>query len=415
MTRILSQLLQASEPHFRLQLSQLERVGGHKNTDIKLTVEVVQAAQRKIHQLGLDKHDTTPRELYHMLLTRVSADDKRLERALRTRAATYVSAEANLMDGIEHALQAEARQTHGFSIKSATLKRLLKKQPPKRLTKALGYRSLDSLLRNENVAVVVIAALHFESAAWQRNWTELYKQLKPADFEARAPQVISPTNSRWSELTTKLVSDKAHTVLSQPELGVVAMLPLPSEKPAGMVIASVALAFHELNTIAAAANFIRASQVHGDFGSRVQSVARGKVELVTPLMPQAMPWRMVQNYFATTQAAVSEDIFGPYVQAIDFAWHDVEQKLSELSAGFEFWHDTKHVTYLHENQAVSFNIVDAAINACNQVKFEARSLYHSQESLWNELTLRYLDHASVEQAVASVLQPKLAFEPAVNK
>ncbi|CAN5170069.1 hypothetical protein BH09PAT3_BH09PAT3_0620 [soil metagenome] len=415
MTRILSELLQASEPHFRLQLGQLERASGHNNVDIKLSVEVVQAAKQKIRDLCLDQHDTTSEELYHALLERVSADDRRLERALRTRAATYVSAEADLTAGVLHALQDEAKGISGMGIKSATLKRLLKKTPPKRLLKTLGYRSLDAMLRHESPILLAAAAQNLESAAWRRTWNDAYKQLRPADFESHALQVLSPTDRRWQSLTDKMITEHAHTVLVLPEMSAIILLPLPASRPSGMVVATMAFALHELNTIAAAGNYLRASQVHGDFGIRVQAVASGRVQLEAPFMPQAMPWHLVQQYFATTKAAINEDIFGPYVQSADFYWHNVEQKLEQLCPSMAFWQNTNYLTLLQEGQAVSMNIVDAAINCCNQVRYESRSAYHAQQALWSELTLRYLDHTSIEQAVASVLHPQLALETAVSE
>lgn len=410
MTRILSELLQASEPAFRLQLKQLERVHGHANADIKLSVEVVQAAKAKIRQLGLDQHDTTAPELYHALLERVSADDIRLERALRTRAATYISAEADLMAGMVHALHESAKDIPGMGIKPAVLKRLLKKTPPKRLQKMLKYRSLDAMLRQEAPALLVAAAQGIEATTWRRSWLDAYKQLRPADFENRKVQIISPTEVRWQPVTQKIIAEQAHTVLAVPELASLVVLPLPAEKPQGMVIASTALALAELNSIAAASNYLTAAQVQGDFGHRVQTVASGRVQVQTPHMPQALPWQLVQRYFATTQAIINEDTFGPYVQAADFYWHQVEQKLTELCPALAFWEDTNHVTFLRDRQAVSLNVVDAAINRCNQVAYEVRGLYHAQQALWHELTLRYLDHASVEQAVASTLRPTFATE-----
>jgi hypothetical protein len=415
MTRHLSELLQIRDPQFQLQLRQLERASGYKSADIRLSVEIIQAAKQKIRHLGLDQHDTTGEELYHALQSRITADDQRLERALRTRAATYISAEADLVAGLVHALQAEAATAASFSAKSASLKRLLKKTPPKRLLKQLGYRSLDAMLRHEMPAAIVGAARLLESTAWRRAWQEGYKQLTPADFESRTPRIIYPTGTRWSKLTEKLVLERANTVVSLPELGTIIILPFPKQKPAGMVVATAALALEELNTIGATANYLRASQVHGDFASRVQAVAAGQVHLESPQMPQAMPWHLVQRYFAATKAHVDEDIFGPYVQATDFAWHAVEQKLAGWCPSLEFWEGTSWLSFLHEGKAVSMNIVDAAINACNGLTYEALSLYHAQQSLWGELTLRYLDHKSLEQAVASVLQPKLALEPAVNE
>ncbi len=255
MTRTLSDLLTTNEAQLRLQLNQLERVSGHQNTDIKLSVEVVQAAKQKVRALGLDHTDTTTQELYQMLLERVSQDDTRLERALQTRAATYVSAEAKVIDGVVHALNSETRSRSVMAMKSAAAKRLLKKLPPKRLVKALGYRSTDALLRQESSILVAAAALHIESGVWRRAWLDSYKQLRPADFENRTMQILHPSSKRWQELTDKIVTEQAHTLLAMPEMGALIILPLPERHPQGMVIATLALAIQELNNLAAAANW----------------------------------------------------------------------------------------------------------------------------------------------------------------
>ncbi|MDB5169637.1 MAG: hypothetical protein JWN82_33 [Candidatus Saccharibacteria bacterium] len=410
MTRILSELLQADQPHFQLQLRALERASGHKNTDIKLSVEVVQAVKEKIRDLGLDKDDTTSEELYHMLLQRVSQDDVRLERALRTRAATYVSADADLMAGMVHALKQDADVVKCFAIKSSVLKRNLKKLAPKRVQKGLGYRSLDAMLRAESPATLVGAALIIESAAWRKSWIEAYKQLSPTDFEEHALRILSPTTQRWQSLSQKMVHNRAHTVLGMSELGALILLPLPQDRPAGMVVASLALALHEINSIAAHTTYLRASQVHGDFAHRVQAVARGGVQLQTPVSQQTMSWQLVQQYFSRVKAAVNEDVFGPYVQAADFQWRNVEERLADICPSMEFWKQTDYLSFLQQGKRVSMNVLDTAINACNALAYEYRVSQHAQQALWHELTLRYLDHESLEAAVAGVLQPQLARE-----
>lgn len=412
MTRILSELLQADGPHFLLQLRELERASGHQNADIKLSVEVMQAAKQKIHALGLDKEDTTPEELYHMLRQRISQDDARLERALRTRAAAHVSAEADLSAGIAHALTQEAAGRNCFAIKPSVLKRELKKLAPKRVQKGLGYRSLDAMIRGESPAAIVGAANIIESAAWRKSWIDAYKHLSRTDFEERALTILSPASPRWQSLTQKMVSNRSHTVLGMAEAGALLVLPLPAERPAGMVVATVALALHEINTITAAATYLRASQVHGDFAARVQAVARGDVRLQTPVSRQAMPWQLVQQYFSRVKATVSEDVFGPYVQPSDFEWRNIEERLADICPTMEFWKGTHYLSFLHQGKVVSMNVLDAAINCCNALSYEYRLTQYAQQALWHELTLRYLNHQSLEEAVASLLQPQLAHEMA---
>jgi hypothetical protein len=403
MTRTLSTILQTNEVRLKQQLHQLERVSGHQSRDIKLSVEMMHVAQDKVHALGLDKHDTTPKELYQVLMQRVNADDLRLERALQTRAATYISAEARLTDGMVHALESEVAGQKVMALKPATAKRLLKKAPTKRVMKALGYRSFDSMLRQEAPALIVATALHIETAAWRKAWLDSYKKLKPADFEDRQQTVAD-----------KLVSEKAHTVLSVPEMGTLVVLSLPKQRPAGMVIATMALALQEINSIVSAANYIRSAEVQADFGDRIKAVASEQVFLDAPHMPQALPWQLLQRYFATTKATINHDIFGPYVQATDFMWRNVEAAMARICPALAFWEGTAFVSFTHAGQSVSMNIIDAAINSCNQVAYEVRTAHHAQQSLWHELCLRYLNHESIEQAVAGLLQPQLAYVPAIK-
>lgn len=414
MTRILSDILQNHEPHFRLQLRQLEQISGHQNTDIKLSVQVHQDTKDKIARLGLDQHDTSTSELYHVLQSRLSSDDERLERSLRTRAATHISAEADVMEGMLHALQSDARSISTFAIKLTALKRTIKKTPPKRLQKQLGYRSLDAMIRNEPVAALIAAAEVVESNAWRRSWLDSYKKLKTNDFESRPATILCPNAKRWEAITQQMITARAHTVLALPEVGTVILMPLPSERPRGMVVASVALALQELNTIRSASSYLRASQLQGDFAVRVRAVADGSVNLSTPSMQQAFSWQLVQQYFARTKATINEDVFGPYAEVNDFQWSSVERRLAELCPSMEFWQGTSFLSFIHEGQTVSLNVIDAAINNCNQLAYELRTSMHAQQALWHELTLRYLDRESLESAVSNLLQPKLAKEMALN-
>ena len=95
------------------------------------------------------------------------------------------------------------------------------------------------------------------------------------------------------------------------------------------------------------------------------------------------------------------------------AWHPIERTLSSIEPSFKFWHDTAHLGMLHGQKPVSLNLVDTALNYCNQLPFERRAVHYFQRSLWHELLLRYLRHEPVEATVLAELQPQLAEELAV--
>ncbi|MEO8105055.1 MAG: hypothetical protein ABI602_01830 [Candidatus Saccharibacteria bacterium] len=408
MTRFLSESLTAPEPRFGLGLRRLERANGNPSADIRLTVEVKRDTRRKLAELGLHPDDTTAAELYHALQTRVKLDDIRLTTRLRTIAATHVSAEGDVVAGMAHALQTAPLPKNCFALKAASLRTIIKKLPPKKALKQLGYRSLPSMLKHESAATILTAAVLTEHASWYRNVVEAYKRLTPADFENRPIAILHPTTSKWRSLAASDVAKRHHNIMSFPELGAIVLLPLPDERPAGAVTASLVLALHALNEVRASSTFLKLCQVRPDFGHVVATVATSRPELPAGLFDQSVPWHLVQRYYARWQHLFNEELFAPHIRLEDLSWHNIEDILIHIEPSLKFWQGSAHLGVVHNRQPVSLNLIDVALNYCNRLPFEQRSFEHFQRSLWQELSLRYLQPQNIEQAVLGVLQPKFA-------
>lgn len=410
MTRFLSSALQAEEPQFRRGLQQLESANGHPKNDIRFSAEIRRITQHKLTELGLDPQDTTAAELYHALQERVAIDDARLTRHLRTEAALHVSAEADVVAGMIHAIKQLPESKQCFGLKANSLRSLLKRQPPKKAMKRLGYRSLNSYLKHESPALALAAAWLCEGEAWQRHLLASYKSLESHDFESRAIALIEPTSPRWRNLADSVIKERKHTILSFKELGAIIFLPLSTEEvPAGVVTASLSLALHELNEIRASATFLKLNQVKPDFGKIVRYVATDEPRLSSKVLDQPLPWNLIQRYYSRIKQQLQEAVFEPYVQFEDMHWHDADKALADIDPDLKFWQHTAYLGFLDDNQKpVSMNIVDAALNYCNQLPFERRVSHYFQRSVWHELLLRYLRQEPVEQAVLSELQPQLA-------
>ncbi len=413
MTRFLSDSLQAREPFFRIGLKNLEVAGNSRNTDIRFSTHVRHATQAKMRELGLDPGDTTPEELYHLLQERMKADDARLTRRLRTEAATHVSAEAEVVSGMVHVLRQLPDSKQCFALKNSSLRAILKKTPPKKAMKQLGYRSLDSFLKHEAPVSILAAAWLIEGASWQHRLLDQYKHVQPGDFETRDIIITQPDSKRWRELAEAIVRQKKHTILCFKELGALVFLPFPAETPDGAVTASLSLALHELNQIRASSTFLKLCQVRPDFGSLVRTVASDEPQLAGRLLDQPLSWQLIQRYYARLTEQFREELFEPHIRLEDMVWHPIENTLSAIEPSLAFWKDTAHLGLLHDRQPVSLNIVDAALNYCNKLPFEQRVAHYFRESLWHELLLQYLPHEMVEQNVMTVLQPKLAKEAAL--
>ena len=412
MTRFLSESLQAPEPFFRLHLRRLELVHGNPAADIHLTTAVTSTAQSKLKQLGLDPHDTTPKELYLALNAKLAVDEVRLIKRLRTTAATHISAEAEVVAGMVHALESLPLNKSCYALKPVAFKRLMKAVPPKKAMKQLGYRSLDSMLKQEAAAGVLAAAIICEAPTWRKHLLDHYKKLTPRDFENRQLAIIHPNTKRWHSLTATAVARQKHNLLAFPEIGAIVLLPLPTVVPVGAVTASLALALHALNDVRASSTFMKLCQVRPDFGAIVQTVATAKPQLHSQLLDKQVPWQLVQRYYARLQQHFREDLFEPYIRLEDLSWHGVEQAMSLIEPSLYFWRHSAHVGVLHDRQPVSLNIVDVALNVCNKRSFEQRLYGYFQKSLWHELSLKYLQPATVEQTMLAQLQPQLAYAPA---
>jgi hypothetical protein len=414
MTRMLSEILRAPEPYFRSTLRRLERMNGNPSADIILSTSLARMAQSKVTALGLDRRDTTPRELYQSLLSRMERDDKTLKRNLQTRAATYINAEADVVAGMVHALAELPIPKKVYALKTTAFRGLIRKQPPKRAMKELGYRSVESFLKHEQPIAILAAASLVESESWMRSLHDRYKKLTPRDFESRDIVVFHPSDKKWHHLAHSTVAAKRHNILAFPELGAMMLLSIPKVAPAGSTTASLTLALHALNELRSSATYLRLCQVRSDFGGIVYEVSNGRATMRTGLLDQDLPWHVVQRYYAHFQGVLNTEVFEPHIQAHDLSWHSVEVALTRIEPSFSFWQGSEHASILRGRDAVSLNIVDAAINLCNNLPFEARSLVHMQQALWHELLSKYLRLDLVEQSIMAELRPQLAYQPMMS-
>lgn len=414
MTRFLSHALGATEPFFRHNLHKLEAANGHPSHDIRFSTEVMQASRVKMQQLGLDPTDTTPEELYHALQQRIAEDDACLNRSLRTRAATHVSAEAEVVSGMIHALQELPDSKRCYALKGSVLKTMIKKQPPKKAMKALGYRSLASFLKHESPVLILAAAWLSEDATWKHKLLNQYQKLMPSDFENRNIALVQPTSKKWRALAESTVAERRHNLLSFKELGAVVFLPLSHAAPTGSTTVSLSLALHEFNEIRATSTFLKLCQVRPDFGVLVKSVVQDEAHLSSEMLDQPVKWNLIQKYYARLTHHKNDQIFEPHLQLEDIAWHPIERTLSAIEPRFAFWHSTAHLGVLHHDKPVSMNVIDAALTYCNKLSYHQRISHYFRQSMWHELQLRYLHHDSVEQSVMRQLQPEFAAELATS-
>ncbi len=411
MNRTLSLLFEAREPDFHHSLNRLEAAAGHAAHDIRLTDHVNQLCRVKIDALGLDPHDTTGEELYQALQVKLAGDDLKLVKRLRSLSAAHVNAEAKLTDGLVYALQQASKDKLGYGLKNAVLKRILTKVPPKKTMRAIGYRSVASMLKHEPLPMLVCVAVGFESEAWLKQYRAQLKTVTPRDCETRPVAVYGLNRSHWTELSRQLAALIKQTVLIDRELSSLVVLDIPVNLPkAGLSTATLSLGLSGLNDIHSSAGYLKISQVAPDFGARLSACVLSEPELSTSVLSAPLSWETIQRFVHQLKGSLELGVEDHLDVKELIGWQPIEKMLSKIAPELEFWQLSGHLAQLDSDKPVSFNILDNAINLFNHRSYEQRVYRSAQRNLWQELILRYMRPDLLIKAINNELQPQLATE-----
>lgn len=413
MTRLLSELLDAREPTFRLNVRELERASGNPSADIRLSTEILQQVQSKLRELGLDPQNTTGEELYAALQTRLLGDEQRLRQHLGLEEST---SSVEVLSAVEKFVQSLDVPRSCFALRTSVAKRLLQAVPPKKSMKHLGYRSLDSMLKHEPLPQLFTAAALYEPAHWHKALMEKYRQLRPSDFETRRISLFYPTSKRWEALAEEFAATRRHTSIAFKELGAIVVLPVQAKLPA-MAITTTLLLLDSMNDIRCSSAFLKLQQVKPDFGSLAGEVASGEPHTAAHLAGWRLPWRLLQRYYSSVRALYHPALFEPHVQPEDLQLIKAEEALAQQIPALEFWVGTPHLALVDRGQTVSLNMLDVALSAANSLSFEDRTAQHVQASVWQELLTRYLNPYNLELVVRQLsdeLEPQMELSEEAN-
>lgn len=332
MTKVLSQLLGAREPDFRFGVIKLEKASGGQSHDIRLTSELLASSRLKLAALGLDPSDTSGLELFEALNQKLATSDKELQKVLKLEPL-----EPSFLEDFASSIKKLSASNDCFALKSSAAKKIFKANPPKKAMKALGYRSLDSMLKHETLAGLYASTRICESHAWHKSFVDGYKKLTPSDFETR-PLAITPLASeRWRTLATSFAQKNKHNLVYASEAGVLAILPLTSY-PQGTLTAMFLLSLEATNDVLATGSYLRLHQVRADFGRLVASAASQAPSVASPIAGQQLHWRTVHEFLANANAS-----FEPQLSASELSLNRPENVLASLSPQLEFWHGTGQV------------------------------------------------------------------------
>ena len=402
MAKFLRDLLNAEEPIFSLSLRQLEKASGHQGVDAQLIGEITREMHLSMRGLGLDQKNTTGRELYHALLARVAADNKRVTKLIGGNDSSDIRQMVPLMVAAVNKMKINKKV---WVLKRSVAKDLLRKMPPKQLMKHLGYSSVDAMLAGENIDEIYVALRFSEGEDWLNEYNELFKTITPSDFETRDISIVVMDHDKYVDLSSKFTKKKLHNVTHTKEMGIIVVLPMHQEKMKGITLKTLPLLFHYINEVRLYSAFFKLKQVNKNFGETVVETLIADPGTASQMVGQQVHWRVIQRYFGRPSIKDNKhpEAFQPHVQPEDLHWRRAEEMLYMLDQDMKFWQDKDYVGLMFDGAPVTLNFIDVSFSYSNEEKYEDRYYYHFQESLWNEIFIRYMGQKNLENQILKQL------------
>ncbi len=401
MSKLLRNLLDAKEPLFTQSLRELEFDSGKKGVDIKLSAEIIEKTHDVIRSLGLDSNDTTDKELFHALDHRVRQQNQNLAKSLGSSDDAPVKELVPKL--VELAAQAKMPR-NVWVLKKSVAKDLLREMHPKVMMHHLGYRSIESMFKNENFAEIYTALRFSEGDKWLNQYNELFtKRVTASDFENRQIEVVIMDHKKWADMTEHFVKKKKHNITHTKELGVIVVVPMKQTHMRGLSLKTLPLIFHYTNEIRLYSAFFKLKSTQPNFGQTISDTLIADTGTGATIANFHIHWRVIQRYFGKLGEQPPE-VFQPHVQPEDLHWRKAAEVLYEVSPELKLWSDLEYVARVDEDtKPVSLNLFDVSFAYSNEETFENRYFYHMREALWNEIFMRYMGEPVLRQQILQQL------------
>ncbi len=400
----LSELLNAKEPLFSKAIRDLEKITNSKSLDVSLITEIEQKAGDRMRRLGLDPQDTTGLELFKALENRIIKDNERVTKLIGGEDSTDVKTIPPL--AVATVKKAKISRTC-WALKRSVAKELLRKMPPKKMMSHLGYRSVDSMLKREIFDEIYTALRFSEGSDWLNQYNELFKSVRPSDFEEREISILVMDHDKWVDLTAEFVKKKRHNVTHSKELGTIVVVPMKVAHMPGLTLKTLPMLLHYINEVRLYSAFFKYKSTQANFGAEVVDTLIADPSKAAILAGQHIHWRVIQRYYGKLDKEKHPEQFEPHLQPEDLHWRKAEDMLFDIDPEMEFWRDLDYVMVSRSDGPVSLNLVDVSFAYSNQETYKNRYVYHAREALWNEIFMRYMGEKVLEEQILRQLDNDL--------
>lgn len=387
MSRLISDILRAPEPHFSHTIRQWEQLSNQPGHDARLISDISQRRQDALRALKLDPTDTVPKELFYALRHHAGGSNRELEKFIGIKSADTPK---QAIEKIIKFVQKLDVPNEVWVVRHTVIKDLLKKQPPKKLLKALGLRSIDSVLKRTSAYELLAMAACVETPDWREKFRLKFKKLKPSDFRPNETNIYQLAPAKADKLRKSGLVTKS-SLVNNYETGSVLVIP-PRRRfeldTLGLTL-SLLQSLHDLRVYSA---YFRHLSLKPDFGAALyNALKQGLPGKVNELQ---IGWKPLQRHFNRTPEAFGK-VEQPYLQYDDIVIVAPLDVLGDTLPDLNFWRD-KGFSFLYLDTPVSMNLMDVIVNSSQRLPYERSTHDYLRHRLWEELAFRYLDSPPIQ-------------------
>lgn len=388
MSRLISEILNAPEPSFSQQIEQLELLAGRPGIDIKLATELPRIYIEKAKALNLDENDTMARELYFSMSKLALSNSNDLAKMLEIKDDD--SSRQMVRKSIKY-VEKKIGRKNIWALKSSVARRQLKENPPKKLMKIFGIRSIESALKRESLSLFYCFASFTESSAWFNKYVAQAGRLTNSDFDSRTISISIIPASRQNQLAKADIRLNQIVFSDQESAGI--EIAVPEKRFEGDVLFVVDSLLTQIKIMLRRSAYYRHQGFKTEFFSKVEKIRAGGFRYVE-MDNHPFDWPTLIH--ATTELGTPSIIqdHEPMLSAEDLLVPSLHQL-----ARFDFW---RHPFGLHKKDGIviSFNVSDMIVNAVNNTAPEKAYVENARDALRWELFGRYLNHSRVHESAA---------------
>jgi hypothetical protein len=383
---MIADILQARQPDFAHEIEKMERLAGRPGADIKLSLKLRQSWPRAIKKLGLDPRDTSGEEFYEALKRKLHRDNQRISEMLGAKAEDTPEV---LVKKITNYINKKIKMPDVWQFKGTFVRKAIKKHPPKLLMKAMGYRSVGSMLKREPLAEVIALARAIDGK-WYDKISEEYKKAEPTDIEQKKVKVLAVAQKRIVRIN-KTVQVHEGQVTGVNELGAIVVIS-GQERFDADVIAGVVALIEALREIKLSGSLLKFLTVRKDFGKTASMLIRAGSKASEKILP--VGWSAICHFAYKNN--ITPEFVQPHITQEDL---DISSTVTGFCITFpelNFWYGFDSSVVMSPAGPVSCNLVDAVLNTCNNLRFENRINDYIRRNLRDELYGNYLAFPGVQ-------------------